>query len=77
MGCYVGEQGVLDLTLWLCSGILYGRHFEILQILSKKTCCFEQYLCGRHLGNMDVKFCKRIYGHHGSHIEILSMTSRL
>ena len=30
-----GEHGVLDLTLWLCSGILYASHFEILQISSK------------------------------------------
>ena len=35
MGGY-GEHGVLDLTLWLCSGILYGSHFEILQMSSQK-----------------------------------------
>ena len=23
-----GEHGVLDLTLWHCSGILYGSHFD-------------------------------------------------
>ena len=71
-----GEHGVLVLTLWLCSGILYGSHFEILQIPSQKPCCFEQYFCGRHLGNMGVTFCKRIYGHHGSHNEIHKITSR-
>ena len=43
-----GGPGVLDLKLWLCSGILPGSHFEILQISSSKTCCLEQYFCGRH-----------------------------
>ena len=52
-----GQQGVLDLTSWLCSGILYGRHSEILQIASQKPSWTEQYFCGRHLGNMDMKFC--------------------
>ena len=41
-----------------------------------KPFCFEQYFCERHLGNMDVKFCKRINCHRDNHIEILKMTSR-
>ena len=39
-----GEHGVLDLTSWLFSGILYGSHFEILQILSKKVVWSSTFL---------------------------------
>ena len=73
MGGY-GVHGVLEhydaVLVYYMAAILKFFKFHL-----KKTCLFEQYFCGRHLGKADVKFCKRIYGLHGSHIEILKMTS--
>ena len=71
-----GQHGVLDSTSWLCSGILYGSHFEILQFSSKKkhvvlNSTFVEGIWAIWIWSSS----KEYFFYHGSHIEILKMTS--
>ena len=73
MGSY-GVHDVLDLTLWLCSGISYSSHFEFLQFHLNYVVLNSTSVEGIW-AIWIVKFYKRIYGNYGSHIEILKITS--
>ena len=64
-----GQHGVLELTLKLCSDDMTAI-LKFFTLHLKTQFWIELKHCGRHLGNIDIKFAEIIhsdspYGHHG------------